>query len=70
MGHDRVVSHPPLRVVIADDSVLLREGLAHLIEESGGTVVARVGDGPSLVAAVVFKWFLAGRFSARRPGSP
>ncbi len=42
----------PLRVVIAEDSVLIREGLARLIEDSGGTVVARVGDGPSLVAAV------------------
>ena len=33
--------------------MLLREGLARLIEETGGVVVARVGDGPSLVAAVV-----------------
>ncbi len=40
-----------LRVIVADDSVLLREGLARLIEESGGTVVARVGDGPAFVAA-------------------
>lgn len=43
---------PPLRVVIAEDSVLLREGLARLITDSGGEVVAKVGDGPSLVAAV------------------
>ncbi|MFI5255471.1 MAG: response regulator transcription factor, partial [Candidatus Limnocylindrales bacterium] len=42
-----------LQVVIAEDSVLLREGLARLIEDSGAVVVARVGDGPSLVAAVV-----------------
>jgi DNA-binding NarL/FixJ family response regulator len=41
-----------MRVVIAEDSVLLREGLARLISDSGGTVVAQVGDGPSLVAAV------------------
>jgi len=47
------VTEAPLRVVIAEDSVLLREGLARLIEETGGIVVARVGDGPSLVAAVV-----------------
>lgn len=33
--------------------MLLREGLARLIEDSGAVVVARVGDGPSLVAAVV-----------------
>ena len=42
-----------LRVVIAEDSVLLREGLVRLVEESGALVVATVGDGPSLVAAVV-----------------
>ena len=47
------MSDQPLRVVIAEDSVLLREGLARLIEETGGVVLARVGDGPSLVAAVV-----------------
>ncbi|WP_028923613.1 response regulator [Pseudonocardia acaciae] len=41
-----------MRVVVADDSVLLREGLVRLIEESGSKVVAAVGDGPSLVAAV------------------
>jgi DNA-binding NarL/FixJ family response regulator len=42
-----------LRVVIAEDSALIREGLARLISESGGEVVAKVGDGPSLVEAVV-----------------
>ena len=42
-----------LRVVIAEDSVLLREGLVRLISDSGGTVVAAVGDGPRLVEAVV-----------------
>ena len=42
-----------LRVAIAEDSVLLREGLARLIEDGVGTVIAAVGDGPSLVAAVV-----------------
>jgi DNA-binding NarL/FixJ family response regulator len=51
--HHRRVTEAPLRVVIAEDSVLLREGLARLIDETGGVVVARVGDGPSLVAAVV-----------------
>jgi DNA-binding NarL/FixJ family response regulator len=53
MGHDRRMTEHPLRVVIAEDSVLLREGLARLIEESGGTVLARVGDGPAFVAACV-----------------
>jgi DNA-binding NarL/FixJ family response regulator len=41
-----------VRIVIADDSVLLREGLVRLLAETGHEVVAAVGDGPSLVAAV------------------
>ena len=44
---------PRLRVVIAEDSVLLREGLVRILEETGAEVVAQVGDGPSFVAAVV-----------------
>lgn len=52
------MEQPALRVVIAEDSALIREGIARLIEESGGTVVAKVGDGPSFVHAVV----------AHRPG--
>ena len=42
----------PLRVVIAEDSALIREGVARIVEESGGTVVAKVGDGDAFVAAV------------------
>jgi DNA-binding NarL/FixJ family response regulator len=42
----------PLRVVIAEDSALIREGIARLVEESGGTVVAKVGDGTAFVEAV------------------
>jgi DNA-binding NarL/FixJ family response regulator len=44
---------PPggLRLLIADDAVLLREGLVRLLTEQGHEVVAVVGDGPSLVAA-------------------
>jgi DNA-binding NarL/FixJ family response regulator len=41
-----------LRVVIAEDSALIREGIARLIEESGGSVVAKVADGTSFVEAV------------------
>jgi len=41
-----------LRVVVADDAVLLREGLVRLLEENGHRVLAAVGDGPSLVSAV------------------
>ena len=42
-----------MRVVIADDAVLLREGLIRLLAETGHDVVAAVGDGPSLVTAVI-----------------
>jgi len=52
-AHHRPVDTSPLRVVIAEDSALIREGIARLIQESGETVVAKVGDGPSFVAAVV-----------------
>jgi DNA-binding NarL/FixJ family response regulator len=41
-----------LRIVIAEDSVLFREGLARLLRESGHEVVDAVGDAPSLLAAV------------------
>ncbi len=41
-----------LRVVVADDAVLLREGLIRLLTENGHDVVAAVGDGPSLVRAI------------------
>jgi DNA-binding NarL/FixJ family response regulator len=51
--HHRHVEAQPLRVIIAEDSALIREGIARLIEESGGTVVAKVGDGPAFVEAVV-----------------
>jgi DNA-binding NarL/FixJ family response regulator len=42
-----------MRVVIADDSVLLREGIARLLIDAGFEVVGRAGTGPELVAAVV-----------------
>jgi len=41
-----------LRIVVADDAVLLREGLVRLLAEDGHEVVAAVGDGPGLVEAV------------------
>ena len=40
------------RVVVAEDSVLLREGLCRLLAETGFDVVAAVGDGSELLAAV------------------
>ena len=42
----------PASVVIADDDVLLREGLASLLERSGFEVVGRCGDGSELIALV------------------
>ena len=41
-----------MRVVIAEDSVLLREGIVRLLEEQDCTVVASVGDGDALLKAV------------------
>jgi DNA-binding NarL/FixJ family response regulator len=38
--------------VIAEDAVLLREGLAGLLEDAGHTVLARVGDAEALLAVV------------------
>ncbi|QEU97092.1 response regulator [Streptomyces kanamyceticus] len=42
-----------LKVVLAEDAVLLREGLVGLLERFGHAVPAAVGDGPSLVAAAL-----------------
>ena len=41
-----------LRVVLAEDDVLLREGLASLLERSGFEVVGQAGDGAQLLALV------------------
>src|SRR3954463_6930326 len=47
-----------IRVVIADDSVLLREGLSRLLEESGFEVAGQAGDAEDLLRKV----------GAHRPG--
>jgi DNA-binding NarL/FixJ family response regulator len=41
-----------VRVVVADDAVLIRSGLVKLLEEFGCEVVAEVGDGDALIEAV------------------
>jgi len=41
-----------LRVVVADDSVLLREGLVRVLDESGVSVVASYPDAEQLLAAL------------------
>ena len=41
-----------MRVVIADDAALIREGVARLLTENGLEVVAQVGDAEELLAHV------------------
>ncbi|GAA4198441.1 response regulator transcription factor [Streptosporangium oxazolinicum] len=41
-----------MRLILADDSVLFREGLVRLLEEAGHEVVAAVGDSAGLLGAV------------------
>jgi DNA-binding NarL/FixJ family response regulator len=42
-----------VRVVIAEDLFLLREGLASLLKEHGFDIAEAVGDGPSLLRALI-----------------
>ena len=42
----------PLRIVVADDNALLREGIASLLEEAGHEVVGRAGDADDLMLKV------------------
>jgi DNA-binding NarL/FixJ family response regulator len=44
--------HAAMRVVVADDDVLLREGLASLLNLSGFDVVGQAGDGRELLGLV------------------
>ena len=44
-----------MRVVLADDAVLLREGIARLLVEEGFDVVGQVSDGKGLLAEVESK---------------
>ncbi|MDR1386202.1 MAG: response regulator transcription factor [Propionibacteriaceae bacterium] len=41
-----------MRLVVAEDSVLLREGLVRLLEEAGHEILAAVGDADALIEAV------------------
>jgi DNA-binding NarL/FixJ family response regulator len=43
---------PPLRVVLADDAAVIREGIAALLRDAGIDVVAVAADAASLLAAV------------------
>src|ERR1051325_5047008 len=42
----------PLKVVVAEDSVLLREGLCRLLEDSGFEVAGQAGDAEDLMRKV------------------
>ena len=50
-GADRARGDP-VRIVIADDEMLMREGLARLLGDAGFDVVGRASDGPELLRAV------------------
>ena len=53
--HDRPAADPEVTrvpTVLAEDGVLLREGLVGVLERFGFPVVAAVGDGEELIAAV------------------
>lgn len=41
-----------MRVVVAEDSVLLREGMVRLLEEEGFEVVRKAGDADDLLRKV------------------
>jgi DNA-binding NarL/FixJ family response regulator len=58
-----------VRVVVADDSLLLREGLQLLLAEAGHEVVGSVGDGPSFVAAMLEQRPDLGLVDVRMPPS-
>jgi DNA-binding NarL/FixJ family response regulator len=42
----------PLRVVLADDAAVIRQGLARLLADSGLDIVAEVGNATELIASV------------------
>ena len=48
----RRVDDDQLRVVLADDSMLIRDGIARLLEEAGMRVVAQAGSGEELLEQV------------------
>ncbi len=49
LAHNGRVTENPLRVVVADDDVLLREGIASLLERFGYEVAGQAADGPELI---------------------
>src|SRR5689334_10101481 len=60
-GRDEGHAVSAVRVAIADDSALIREGVARVLEANGFEVVAQVGDAVDLMQA------LSSADAARRP---
>jgi DNA-binding NarL/FixJ family response regulator len=52
VGGEEEEASQPLRIVVADDDALLREGIASLLEEGGHAVVGRSGDADDLLLKV------------------
>jgi DNA-binding NarL/FixJ family response regulator len=52
MSNDATPARRGLRVVVADDNALLREGIASLLEEAGHEVVGRATSAPDLLLKV------------------
>jgi DNA-binding NarL/FixJ family response regulator/class 3 adenylate cyclase len=48
----KLQAEPPMRVVLAEDSVLLREGIARLLEDAGFEVVGQAGNADELLLKV------------------
>ena len=49
---DQTEPREPLRVVVADDDALLREGIASLLQDAGHVVVGRAADADTLLLKV------------------
>jgi serine/threonine-protein kinase PknK len=52
LAHNGRVAEKRVRAVIADDDILLREGIASLLDRFGYDVVAQAGDGAELLELV------------------
>src|ERR1700741_1194233 len=52
MGHRMSADRTEQRVVVADDDVLLREGLAGLLERAGFEIAGQAGDAAELLRVV------------------
>jgi serine/threonine-protein kinase PknK len=52
LDHNPTMTTTGLRVILAEDDILLREGLASLLERSGFEVVGQAGDAAQLLSLV------------------